>query len=225
MTDKVVKTLTDPAFLIALLVGVAVFATVFTLLPAFGGNPLKARMKSRGARARRTARQAARAACRRGRSPPQGPARGTVDRHAQHRRAAGLRRALADEDTLHKLKVAGFRGQDPLTRFLFFRLVLPFVGFALALLYLFVLGEFARAAASHQVVRLHRRRLCRLLRADALCQQPRHQAQAVDPDGLAGRARSDADLRRIRHVGGGGVAQGRRRDRQHSRWSSPKSSC
>ena len=36
--------------------------------------------------------------------------------------------------------MAGFRGQNPLTRFLFFRLVLPFVGFALALVYLFVLG-------------------------------------------------------------------------------------
>jgi tight adherence protein C len=51
-----------------------------------------------------------------------------------------LRRALADEGTLQKLKVAGFRGQNPLTRFLFFRLVLPFVGFALAAIYLFVLG-------------------------------------------------------------------------------------
>ncbi|TIT92504.1 MAG: LysR family transcriptional regulator [Mesorhizobium sp.] len=51
-----------------------------------------------------------------------------------------LRRALADEGTLQKLKVAGFRGQNPLTRFLFFRLVLPFVGFALAAVYLFVLG-------------------------------------------------------------------------------------
>jgi pilus assembly protein TadC len=33
-----------------------------------------------------------------------------------------LRRALADENTVAKLKVAGFRGQNPLTKFLFFRL-------------------------------------------------------------------------------------------------------
>lgn len=46
MTDQVIKTLTDPAFLIALLVGIAVFATAFTLMPAFGGNTLKSRMKS-----------------------------------------------------------------------------------------------------------------------------------------------------------------------------------
>ena len=45
MTDHVIKSLTDPSFLIALLVGIAVFATVFTLLPAFGGNQLKSRME------------------------------------------------------------------------------------------------------------------------------------------------------------------------------------
>ena len=31
---QIVKSLTDPAFLIAVLVGVAVFATFFTLMPA-----------------------------------------------------------------------------------------------------------------------------------------------------------------------------------------------
>ena len=46
MTEQVVKTLTDPSFLIAMLVGIAVFATVFTLMPAFGGTSLKSRMKS-----------------------------------------------------------------------------------------------------------------------------------------------------------------------------------
>jgi tight adherence protein C len=51
-----------------------------------------------------------------------------------------LRRALADENTLAKLRMAGFRGQNPLTRFLFFRLVLPIVGFFLAVIYIFVLG-------------------------------------------------------------------------------------
>ncbi len=41
---------------------------------------------------------------------------------------------------MHKLKVAGFRGQNPLTQFLFFRLVLPFVFFAAAAAYVFLLG-------------------------------------------------------------------------------------
>ena len=89
MTDQVIKSLTDPSFLIALLVAIAVFATVFTILPALGGNPLKSRMKSVALeRDELRAKQRVRA-CRRSRSPPQGPARGAVDRHAQHRRQAG----------------------------------------------------------------------------------------------------------------------------------------
>ena len=46
MTEQVLGALTDPSFLIACLVAIAVFATVFTALPALGGDPLKARMKS-----------------------------------------------------------------------------------------------------------------------------------------------------------------------------------
>ena len=43
MTDQVVKTLTDPAFLIALLVGIAVFATIFTVLPSLQRQPAEDR--------------------------------------------------------------------------------------------------------------------------------------------------------------------------------------
>jgi tight adherence protein C len=46
MIDHVAKSLSDPSFLVALLVAIAVFATAFTALPAFGGNPLKVRMKT-----------------------------------------------------------------------------------------------------------------------------------------------------------------------------------
>ena len=46
MTDSVMKTVTDPTFLIALLVAIAVFATVITLMPALGGNSMKSRMKA-----------------------------------------------------------------------------------------------------------------------------------------------------------------------------------
>lgn len=140
MTDQVVKAITDPAFLMALLVGVAVFATVFTLMPALGGNVLKARMKSvalerEQLRAQQRARLAAEADRRRKglREQQSLGMRTIVDR-------LDLRRALVDEGTINKLKVAGFRGQNPLTRFLFFRLVLPFVGFALAAAYVFLLG-------------------------------------------------------------------------------------
>jgi tight adherence protein C len=123
-----------------LLVGIAVFATVFTLLPALGGNPLKGRMKTVALerdelRAKQRARLAAEAERRRKglREEQSIGMRNIVDR-------LDLRRALVDENTLNKLKVAGFRGQNPLTKFLFFRLVLPPAFLIVALVYLFLLG-------------------------------------------------------------------------------------
>lgn len=143
MTDQVVKSLTDPSFLIALLVAIAVFATVFTILPSLSGNPLKGRMKAVALerdelRAKQRMRLAAEADRRhKGLREQQSIGmRNIVER-------LDLRRALVDEATLNKLKVAGFRGQNPLTRFLFFRLVLPFVGLVLGIFYVFVLGVFA----------------------------------------------------------------------------------
>ena len=140
MSDQVVKALLDPAFMIALLVAVAVFATVFTVLPALSGNPMKARMKAVALerdelRAKQRERLAAESDRRRKglREEELIGMRNIVDR-------LDLRRALVDEGTLTKLRTAGFRGQNPLTKFLFFRLVLPFIGFALAAVYLFVMG-------------------------------------------------------------------------------------
>jgi tight adherence protein C len=144
MTDQVIKTLTDPAFLIALLVGIAVFATVFTVLPAFGGNQLKARMKSvalerEELRAKQRAWLAANAD-RRGKG-------GLREEQSVGMRSIveklDLRRLLADEGTMRQLRMAGFRGQNPLTKFLFFRLVLPFGGLALAIFIVFGLGYLA----------------------------------------------------------------------------------
>ncbi|MFC3208663.1 MAG: type II secretion system F family protein [Mesorhizobium sp.] len=143
MTSLVIKTLTDPAFLIALLVSIAVFATILTVIPAFGANTLKTRMRAVALerdelRAKQRARLAAEADRRQGglREHQSLGMRAIVDR-------LDLRRALADEKTLQQLKVAGFRGQNPLTQFLFFRLVLPFVGFALTFAYIFLLGGLA----------------------------------------------------------------------------------
>jgi len=145
MTDQVVSAILDPAFLIALLVGVAVFATIFTALPALGGNPLKSRMRSVALerdelRAKQRARLASESADKRRKGLREQPATGGMKDIVER---LDLRRALADEATVAKLRMAGFRGQNPLTRFLFFRLVLPFVGFLLALFYIFVMGGLA----------------------------------------------------------------------------------
>ena len=141
MIDQVVKAILDPGFLIALLVGIAVFATFFTAMPALSGNQLKARMKSVALerdelRAKQRARLASEADRRRKglREEDSSGMRSIVER-------LDLKRALADEGTVAKLRMAGFRGQNPLTRFLFFRLVLPAVGLVIALIYIF-LGMF-----------------------------------------------------------------------------------
>ncbi len=140
MSDQVANTLTDPSFLIALLVGIAVFATIFTLVPSLSGNTLKSRMKTVALerdelRAKQRARLAVEADRRRKglREQQHRGMRTIVDR-------LDLRRLLVDENTVSKLKVAGFRGQNPLTRFLFFRLVLPFVFFFGAAVYVFLMG-------------------------------------------------------------------------------------
>ncbi|MCB1453145.1 MAG: type II secretion system F family protein [Rhizobiaceae bacterium] len=143
MIDQVVKAILDPGFLIALLVGIAVFATFFTAMPALSGNQLKARMKSVALerdelRAKQRARLASEADRRRKglREEDSSGMRSIVER-------LDLKRALADEGTVAKLRMAGFRGQNPLTRFLFFRLVLPAVGLVIALIYIFLLGGLA----------------------------------------------------------------------------------
>jgi tight adherence protein C len=141
MTETVIRTLTDPSFLISLFVAIAVFATVMTIVPAFiGGDVLKTRMRTVAIerdqlRAKQRSWMAAEADRRRkqGLREEQTSLRGIVDR-------LDLRRALADESTLQKLKVAGFRGTNPLTIFLFARLTLPVVGVAAAAVYIFVMG-------------------------------------------------------------------------------------
>jgi tight adherence protein C len=140
MVDQIVSGILDPGFLIALLVGIAVFATFFTAMPALSGNQLKTRMKSvalerEELRAKQRARLASEADRRRKglREQQSTGMRSIVDK-------LDLKRALADESTVSKLRMAGFRGQNPLTRFLFFRLVLPAVGLILAAIYIFLLG-------------------------------------------------------------------------------------
>jgi len=145
MTESVVKTLTDPSFLLALLVSIAVFATIFTVIPVGSGDGLKTRMKTvalerEELRAKQRARLAAEAERRRRggalRREDRSPMRAVVDR-------LDLRRALADNSTVAMLRTAGYRGQTPLTRFLFFRLILPIVGLVLSAFYVFGMGGLA----------------------------------------------------------------------------------
>lgn len=138
-----VNTLTDPSFVLALLVGIAVFATLFTVfMPMLDRGDLKARMRSVALerdeirareRARLTADTTKSASLR---LESNARAQNLVDR-------LNLREALVDSETQKKLKLAGYRTQNALNIYLAARFVLPFLFFGLAIFYVFVLGNFA----------------------------------------------------------------------------------
>jgi tight adherence protein C len=141
MTDQIAKSLFDPAFLIAILVSIAVFATIFTVIPVFGRPNLNARMKAvaierNAIKARERARMNGTETQKLGLRYEESGVRGLVD-------TLNLKSALADENTRKLLLIAGMRGPKPLNVFLFARFTLPFVTFALALFYIFVLGGLA----------------------------------------------------------------------------------
>ncbi len=138
------KTVTEPAFLIAGLSAIAVFATVFTLLPSMvNKDPLQARMKSVALeRDEIRARERTRLASEKDKK------RGSLRKDQQNAGVKGiveildLRKALADDKTTNNLRSAGFRTQNALNVFLAARFILPFVGLAAAGFYVFGMGGF-----------------------------------------------------------------------------------
>lgn len=146
MLALIYDNVTNPTFLVAVFSAVAVFATVFTVAqPLFERDKLAARIKSvalerEEIRARERARLANEAKRASLRKEPKAYMREIVDRF-------NLRKALADEKTVAKLRTAGFRGQAPLVVFLFARVTLPLLMFALAMFYLFAVVELEQPTA------------------------------------------------------------------------------
>lgn len=147
MLSEIASSLTDPAILVPILVSVAVFATLFTIMaPYFERGDLNARMKSAALerdeiRARERARLNAEQA--RGGSKSTGlrahnnaSVRGIVEQ-------LNLKKALADDATVAKLRAAGYRTQNALNMFLLARFVLPFFFLVGAIVYVFVLDNLA----------------------------------------------------------------------------------
>ena len=141
-----VSQFTDSQFLFAVFAAIAAAATVITIgLPYLQTDRLSSRMKyvasereemRKRERARLQANQSKRPSLR---SEPKAYVRNVVER-------LKLQQGLATEETVNKLRMAGFRGQSAIYTFLFFRLVLPFVFFLVALLYLFTLRDFDQPA-------------------------------------------------------------------------------
>ena len=136
---NLVALLTSRDFLVAVLAAISAAAVVFTFGSQFVG---KAEMKSRIKRValeRERMRAEEMARLRGGggdnrsgtirRVQSRDYMRNVVDRFS-------LQKLLADEGTVDALARAGYRGQGPLTTYLFLRFVTPFVLFTLALLYL-----------------------------------------------------------------------------------------
>jgi tight adherence protein C len=135
----IVETLADPQTLLGATVAIGVVATVLSVaLPLLERNELAGRMKAvAGEREKIRARERARLVADRGkalRAEPKAYMKNLVDKFQ-------LKQALADDKTADRLRQAGFRGQAPLTVFLFARFVMPFAALAFALFYLFVLAK------------------------------------------------------------------------------------
>jgi tight adherence protein C len=144
MSSDLAARLTDPAMLVAVLVAIAVFATFYTIaVPFFERGDLNKRMRAVSTerdqiRARERARMNSESAGSKAslRAQNNRSVRQIVERF-------NLRAALVDENTMNKLRAAGYRSENALNTFLVARFLLPFVFLAVAAFWIFGLGNLA----------------------------------------------------------------------------------
>lgn len=144
MSQELARRLTDPTVIMAVLVAISVFATLYTLVgPYFARGDLDKRMKAVSSeREQMRARERARV-----NAEING---GKVSLRGQNNKSVrsivekfNLRQALADENTMNKLRAAGHRSQNALNTFLVARFLLPFLFMVVAGLYIFGGGHMA----------------------------------------------------------------------------------
>lgn len=148
MSQELIAQLVSGRFLIAALISISVFATIFTLFGSMiGGNELKSRMKSVALeRDEIRARERARLATEKKNGGKGLRVDGKNNRGVRSIvERLDLKKMLADDKTTASLRAAGFRGQSPLNMFLFLRFTLPIVFLFGALIYTYVLGGFAQS--------------------------------------------------------------------------------
>lgn len=143
MTKELAAMLTDPGMIVAVLVAIAVFGTVYSLAsPYMERGDLNKRMKAVSTerelmrareRARLTAEQAGKKSLR---ATNNQSVRQIVEKF-------NLRSALVDDATIVKLRAAGYRSQNALNMFLVARFLLPFVVAAVVAIWIFVLGNMS----------------------------------------------------------------------------------
>ncbi len=129
----------DPQFVGAILAGVAVFATLVTLAgPLLQTDRLAGRLKAVGEHREALRRRQMEEMSRKGnlRGQQSDFMKRAVDQ-------LKLQNLLETPAIREKLNAAGFRGQGPIYAFLFFRFAMPFIMLALAIIYLFFIGNLS----------------------------------------------------------------------------------
>lgn len=147
MTGNLLSRLTDPQTIIAILVTLAVFATFYTLImPVFERKDFAKRMKAVSSerdliRSRERDRMAT--VTRDGKTSLRGNNNKSARRIVEK---FNLQEALADKNTMNRLRAAGLRSQNAFNTFLAARFVLPFIFLAIAFTWIFILGNLADKA-------------------------------------------------------------------------------
>ncbi|MEZ2130248.1 MULTISPECIES: type II secretion system F family protein [unclassified Sinorhizobium] len=145
MSQELAAKLTDPGMLVALFVAIAVFATFYTIaIPFFERGDLNKRMKAVSTerdqiRARERARMNDGASKATLRNQNNQSTRQIVEKF-------NLKKALVDENTVNRLRAAGYRSENALNAFLVARFFLPFAFLAVAGIWVFGLGHLADKA-------------------------------------------------------------------------------
>jgi len=139
MDIGILDILFDKNFMITVFIAVLSFATIVTFgLPWLERNKLGDRMKSVAER-----REELRARHREQMSAKRAPLRAQpVTFMKKTVESLKLSNILESPGTRDKLTRAGLRGQAPVVTYLFFRLIMPFIVFAAALFYLFLVTHF-----------------------------------------------------------------------------------
>jgi tight adherence protein C len=151
--SRVINFLYDPELIVTLLVAIATFATIITFaMPLLQRDRLAARLKTVGKQReelRRRSREELNAKAESGplRPTATGFMKDVVDR-------LNLRKMADSPELKAKLAQAGFRGQGPIFAFIFFRVAMPFVVFAVVLGYLFWISDFGMEAGKRFLISL-----------------------------------------------------------------------
>lgn len=143
MFSDIAALVSNPQSLFGIFTAIAVFATIITVaMPMLARDELSSRMKSAALerdkiRAKERARMMADQKTASLRQQNAGAMQQLVER-------LNLKKALADENTFIKLKMAGYRKQSHIYVFLFFRLVLPMILLLVAAIYVFGISDMER---------------------------------------------------------------------------------